>query len=201
MSWYGSNLGIYYKWALGENGWNTHMDDNLLKLDTLVHLSVISKDTATQPGSPQIGDVYILPDTVGGNDWVGNEGKIGVYTQDPSSRWVFYSPTTGMFAYIKDLDKFYYYKNSGGDDWVEYASGSGSGGTFYVDYFDGIHNTNSYTLTHTPNGGTVYNISVNINGVELQPSVDFIYISGDNRIVINGQALESGDRIIVKYTY
>ena len=92
-------FGIQYGWDLGESGWKTGMDANLLKLGSVgVHLSVKDRNLTTPPVSPANGDTYIPAATATGV-WTGHENKIAVYEV---SAWVIYTPRTGWVAYIED---------------------------------------------------------------------------------------------------
>jgi hypothetical protein len=55
-------LGLAGDWSLGENGWKTGMDLNLLTVSVLLHGSV-DDIVAAEPGSPAAGDKVILDDT------------------------------------------------------------------------------------------------------------------------------------------
>jgi len=97
------NHGVYYGWALGEDGWNTGMDANLKLLDALLQLSVKDKDLATPPGSPANGDRYIVPAGASGS-WSGQTNKIAVRIE---GTWEFYTPTEGWSAWIQDENLHY----------------------------------------------------------------------------------------------
>lgn len=102
--------GMSYGWTLGENSWNTGMDNNLLWLGRFgVHLSVKDRDLATPPASPASGDTYIVAGSPTGA-WVGNAGKVAVWS---GSAWVFGTPRIGWVAYIEDEEKLSAYKAAG----------------------------------------------------------------------------------------
>lgn len=106
------NLGIQYKWAYGEDNWNTGMDANLSKMDNLVQLSVIDSTISTPPGSPSAGDRYIVA-TGGSGAWSGHDNKIAAYV---NSTWEFYTPGNGWFC--KDTTNAIWLAYSG-SAWVE----------------------------------------------------------------------------------
>jgi hypothetical protein len=64
------------------------------------------------PASPSRGDSYIVGE--GSGDWSGQNGKIAIYDV---SGWVFIAPVKGMFCFVKDEDKLYYYVTS----WEEFG--------------------------------------------------------------------------------
>lgn len=103
-------FGLQYGWALGESGWNTGMDTNLLKLARAgVHLSVKDRDLAAPPVSPAAGDSYIVAAAATGL-WATHSGKIAVWD---GAAWAFYAPRLGWVAYIEDEEKLTAYKTSG----------------------------------------------------------------------------------------
>lgn len=107
----GPNLSINYGWALGEDGWNTGMDQNLKLIDALLQLSVIDKDLATPPGSPTDGDRYIIPAGASGA-WSGHTNHIAVRVV---GTWEFHVPVEGFIAWVQDEDKQYTFN---GTTWV-----------------------------------------------------------------------------------
>lgn len=72
-------------WTLGEDGWKTGMDANLLRLSVLVQTAVMSS-VAAYPGSPAQGDIHRLTGTA-------DVGKIIVRDQ---GSWVLINPFEGM---------------------------------------------------------------------------------------------------------
>lgn len=99
--------GLNYGWTLGESGWNTGMDANLLSIGRFAyHLSVKDRNLAAPPGSPATGDTYIVAASPTGA-WASQAGKVAVWT---GSAWVFGTPRTGWVAFIEDeakLSAFY----------------------------------------------------------------------------------------------
>ena len=94
--------GIKYGWSLGESGWHTEMDANLLAIGRFgYHLSVIDRDLTAPPGSPAAGDTYI-PATGATGDWAGQSGRVAVWS---GTAWVFGVPRTGWVAWIEDEAK------------------------------------------------------------------------------------------------
>ena len=79
---------------------------------------VKDKDLATPPGSPALGDRYIVAASPSGA-WAGQATKIAEYT---GSTWRFFAPVEGWVVYIKDEDLLYAFN---GTVWSE-ASGGGS---------------------------------------------------------------------------
>lgn len=103
-------FGMNYGWALGESGWNTGMDANLLKIARVgIHLSVKDRDLATPPGSPANGDTYIVGASATGA-WATHDGKVAVWD---GSAWVFYTPRIGWVTYLEDEEKLSAYKAGG----------------------------------------------------------------------------------------
>lgn len=102
--------GLAYGWDYGENGWNTGMDANLLRLGRFAfHLSVIDRDLTAPPGSPSAGDTYI-PATGSTGAWAGLDGRVVVYD---GAAWVNAAPRVGWVAYIEDEEVLSAYKAGG----------------------------------------------------------------------------------------
>lgn len=94
--------GLKFGWSLGESGWHTEMDANLISLGRFAyHLSVIDRDLATPPGSPAAGATYIVgPSPTGA--WSGQANAVAVWS---GTAWVFATPRLGWVAYIEDEQK------------------------------------------------------------------------------------------------
>lgn len=91
--------GLFYGWALGEQGWNTGMDANLLRLGRFgFHLSVKSRQVSAPPASPAASDTYIVGPSATGA-WGGNDGKLTLWD---GAAWVFVTPRKGYSAWIED---------------------------------------------------------------------------------------------------
>ena len=90
------NLGLVAGWDLGETPFNEGLDANLYKLDSLVHLQVLSASTAAPPAAVE-GDRYIIP-TAGTGLWATHDGKIAVY----DAGWIFFDPIDGIVAFVDD---------------------------------------------------------------------------------------------------
>lgn len=80
--------------------------------------SVLDNAIATPPGSPTIGDAYLIASGATGA-WAGKANYIGTYTR---RGWEFIDFGIGRFVYVEDTDT-YYHKDSGGA-WV---AGFGNG--------------------------------------------------------------------------
>lgn len=103
-------FGLSHGWTLGESGWNTGMDANILKLARVgVHLSVKDRDLATPPASPSAGDTYIVAES-GTDAWASRDGQVAVWD---GAAWVFYAPRIGWVAYIEDEEVLSAYKAAG----------------------------------------------------------------------------------------
>lgn len=98
-------LNMKYRWSLGENGWNTDMDNNIKKLDCTVQLAVESMVLTVPPSSPSVGQTYIIPTGATGV-WSSNIGKVAQYID---GNWVYYTPQEGWQTWVKDVDKRYDY--------------------------------------------------------------------------------------------
>ena len=102
--------GLKHSWSLGESGWNTDMNANLLSIGRFAyHLSVKDRNLATPPGSPAAGDTYIVAAT-GTGAWASKDGQVAVWD---GAAWVFGVPRLGWVAYIEDEEKLTAYKAAG----------------------------------------------------------------------------------------
>jgi hypothetical protein len=109
--------GIFYGWDLGESGWNTGMDSNLLFIGRVgMHLRVEDRDV-TDPTSltPSDGDAHIVGASATG-DWSGHDDEIAVWDSG-NSQWVFYVPDEGWICYIKDEEVLSSYKGTSSVGW------------------------------------------------------------------------------------
>ena len=75
----------------------TH-NEAIRSLDVLVQPAVKSRTTATPPGSPAIGDTYIVAPSATGA-WAGKDGKIATHVD---AGWDFITPANGWLAYVND---------------------------------------------------------------------------------------------------
>ena len=100
--------GMSYGWPLGESGWNTGMDNNILAIGRFAyHLSIKDRDLATPPGSPVSGDTYIVAGSPTGA-WVGHATHVAIWS---GSAWVFATPRTGWLCFIEDEQKLSIFKS------------------------------------------------------------------------------------------
>lgn len=69
---------------------------------------VLDKDLSSPPGSPSIGDTYIVGSTATGA-WLDKENRIARWN---GSSWDFTKPEEGLIAWIVDENKHYYYTDA-----------------------------------------------------------------------------------------
>jgi hypothetical protein len=210
--------GIKHTWDLGENGWNTGMDENLLKIGLVgMHLSVLDKDTSTPPATPADGDSYLVGPTAT-DAWVGLENQIVVYDDDIAD-WRAYEPRKGWLTFVEDEDAIYIYKDS---SWEAYSSGSGtaseltgyyeteatadaSGGTASIDYSaanvhivtigDGVDAV--LTITNAPATGKAASLTLLLSLTGAVPSsitiagtsVDLTDVTSSGMIIVEAQRI------------
>jgi hypothetical protein len=116
------NIGLNYKWNLGESGWNQQMDENLITIDALLLISVKSATTYTPPGSPAAGDRYIVGASATGA-WTGKDGRIAQW-DSVTSAWLFYTPKQGWEVRADDTHQ----------TWIYHAGGWALEGSLYGSY-------------------------------------------------------------------
>ena len=119
----------------------------LARIDAILNTGAKSRATATPPGSPIAGDVYIVAASPTGA-WAGQAGNITFYDQT----WKFITPREGMTLWVNDEDTVYIYD---GATWqsqavVVYATLSGTAHTLDGSYVGKtIYFTNAAAITCT----------------------------------------------------
>lgn len=81
--------------------------------ETILTARVLSATTVAQPGSPALGDAYVLTAAPTGTDWASKAKNIATYT---ARGWVFRAPVEGLIVYVEDDAAFYHY--SAGGTWT-----------------------------------------------------------------------------------
>lgn len=104
-----TNLALPYL-TLGQAQKHVTVNESLLRLDALVQLSAVSATTSAEPGSPNDGEVYILPAGKTGAHWGAMTNLALAYYRD--GVWEEIQPREGWFAFVKDTDKGYYHDGS-----------------------------------------------------------------------------------------
>ncbi|MEW6775039.1 MAG: DUF2793 domain-containing protein [Bdellovibrionota bacterium] len=94
----GPNLGLRYGYANRESGWGANSNDDIKKLDAVVHLSILDRDLSAPPGSPAAGGRYIVGSSPTGA-WATHAGEIAVYRD---GAWAFYVPKAGWRVWVED---------------------------------------------------------------------------------------------------
>ncbi len=85
---------------------------------------VADKDLTSPPGSPAVGDCYIVASGATGA-WAGHDEDLAFYL---STSWNFIQPATGTLAYLQDEDEEYRYDGSSSPgSWALVIGGSGGG--------------------------------------------------------------------------
>ena len=93
----------------------TH-NEALVKLDLIVQLSVLSRNTLTAPVTPVVGDRYIVGG-IGTGAWAGQDQKIALYTL---GGWTFTTALLGWQAYIVDESQMGFFD---GTTWIALSDG------------------------------------------------------------------------------
>ena len=87
-------------WSAGFTQSDTILNDLLLNLEVKLGLAVVSRTTAAQPGSPTVGDCYILPSTPTGAAWGSfAEHNVVIYRD---TTWYAFTPISGWPAWVED---------------------------------------------------------------------------------------------------
>jgi hypothetical protein len=93
--------------TLGQAQKHVTVNENLLRLDALVQLAVMSATTSAQPGAPSDGQAYILPSGKTGADWAAMANYALAYYRD--GIWEQIAPREGWLAFVKDADQLFFY--------------------------------------------------------------------------------------------
>lgn len=167
-----NNLGTVFGWVLGYDGWKTEMDRNLVLFDLAAQAWVSDKDLTAPPGSPSLGDRYIVGATPTG-DWTGREFQLAVYD---GTAWVFAAPKAGWRVWVADESKFYRYDGAAWvDDTAPVQSVNGNTGAVVLDYTDvgadaagaaatAETNANSYTDTEVAAAAVAGAVTETVSG-------------------------------------
>lgn len=132
------NLALKGFWLLGEDGWKTENDLNLLKLSVLTQGGAISKVAAT-PGAPTDGDVHIFDET--------HPTQPNAVAIRDDGAWVYVTPSEGWLVYNRAAN---YFEVFDGTVWAELATGGGGGGATAIDDLTDVD-----TTTTAPSVGDV----------------------------------------------
>ncbi len=97
------------------------VNESLSLLDGLIHLSVISRATATLPATPLDGDRYLIAASPTA-EWTGHAGQLALRME---GAWRFLAPREGWRMWVADENAFLVFD---GATWV--ASGSGGGASW-----------------------------------------------------------------------
>jgi hypothetical protein len=120
MSEQSTNLELPFL-AQGQAQKHVTINESLLRLDALVHLSAVSATTSVEPGSPSDGSLYILPSGKSGVHW--GAMALGALAYYRDGAWEEIAPREGWAAFVKDTDDFVFY---GGGAWSGNATGRAS---------------------------------------------------------------------------
>jgi len=88
--------------AAGQAQKHVTVNETLTRLDALVQLCVVSATTGAEPGSPNDGEVYILPSGKTGDAWGAMTNGALAYYRDGA--WEEIAPREGWIAFVRDAD-------------------------------------------------------------------------------------------------
>ncbi|MGY6704706.1 DUF2793 domain-containing protein [Roseinatronobacter sp.] len=91
----------------------TH-NEALRRLDGLIQISVLDRDLATPPATPEDGAAYIVADNATG-EWEGWEGDIACRSD---GAWIRLVARPGYLAWVQDEDALYVLASTG---WAKLA--------------------------------------------------------------------------------
>lgn len=99
----------------GQSGAETTVNNSIMVLDGFCQLSVKDRDLTAPPGSPAIGDRYLITAVTPTGAWAGQSGKFAIYRNG----WVFITPKEGFMSWIDDENKLIRYDGSA---WINVAN-------------------------------------------------------------------------------
>jgi len=116
------NIGVNYEYTLGTNDWKNGSDTSMVILDLMCQGFVIDQRTA-EPGSPAVGDAYLLTGSPSGTNWgtdtLAVADRIAVFTNVPGqtdgSPWFYIAPREGFLVYDRTLNRAWFFL---GSQWV-----------------------------------------------------------------------------------
>jgi hypothetical protein len=111
-----SNIGVNYEFTLGTNDWKNGFDTSMVILDLMCQGYVIDQRSA-EPGSPAVGDAYLLGASPSGTNWGSDtlavQDRIAVFTNVPGqtdgSPWFYIAPRQGFQVFDRTLDRYWVY--------------------------------------------------------------------------------------------
>ena len=108
-----ARMGLPYL-AAGQMQKHVTLNEALTRLDALVQTAVVSRTTATQPGAPADGSLWILPAGPAGPDW--STRPAGALLRAEGGGWTMVEAGDGLVALILDADEVLMRH---GGSWVE----------------------------------------------------------------------------------
>lgn len=162
-----TNFLIPYGWALGESGWKDSTDLWLRRLDVILRGSVLDRDLATPPGSPTVGDTYLINATATGA-WAGLEDNVTVWD---GTAWRSIAPPDGWSLWVEDELLTIRWN---GTAWVEYDDRvvTASSAAAVIDFDLALGNHFQVTLTESITTVTFSNVPV--TGYKRPITIEFL---------------------------
>lgn len=112
------NLGLTFEYTLGGGPWKNGVDANFVILTNLAKGFILNDDLLAEPGSPVVGDAYVLPTgtktgTNWGSDSLAVTDAVAIFTNIPgqvdSSPWRYLTPGEGWRVYNRLLNHWIFY--------------------------------------------------------------------------------------------
>jgi hypothetical protein len=175
------NVSVYLKISAGATTANwlqladqDYVDNSIQTLEW--QDSVLDKDLTAPPGSPSVGDRYLIGlDPTAGTAtgaWAGQDGQIAEWN---GTSWDFTAPTTGMFISADDESTLLYYYN--GTLWTSKAFESTTASTGLVKVGNDIQLDSSAAGAGLGYAAGV--LSVNVDDLTLEIVTDTLQVKAD----------------------
>lgn len=174
--------GLSYGWTYAEDGWNTGMDANLIKLGAIQFLTV-QDEISAPPTTPTEGDIYFISGT-GTGVWTGKSGKFALWIEGD---WAYITPKEGWeYGKAGSTTK----KRLVSGVWQTLSSGGGGGSISVIETDTTLDVPTGYaTITAALD---YVRSSVRLNGAIVTIAVDgSVYSTIDEQIYIEDDDLSN----------
>lgn len=152
--------------------------------------SVLDKDLTTPPGSPSVGDRYIVASVATG-DWTGRENDVAEWN---GVSWQFFTVSEGMATWVEDEDTYYKFDGLAWDLFNTIGSSlwSESAGNVYRSTGRvGIGVSAPSGSLHVSNDGTLEHIYLEDNN-QTDANGPYFYLHNDTGVLSIGRSNRSG---------
>lgn len=183
-------------WATGQAQPNQPFNTQLADMQQLVGLTVISRSTTAQPGSPTNGDAYIIPSGATGAAWsTFSAGDVAHYWDDgTNASWVAIGPETGLLALVADEGGILQYDGAAWSG-IPQASKEDTTTAYELELGDGtvrMNNAAANVVTIPANASVAFPIGTRIRVYQIGAGATTIAITTDTLLGVNSISTQNG---------